>query len=438
MTTDPDALPAAVHWSEGMLLSPHHFQRAALRCDVLPHYHASLASPFHWGVVRFDRNPPPYGTLLKISAVEAVLPDGLVVSHPSPLDSAALDLELDLAKLLPDVEQGKCTVYLAVDRKEFARRYDFNATESVPDETTGKDHLDISVLRPRLQLILARELPSSYSGFPVAKLTIEKGAVKQLAYEPPRLRIDAASAIHKRCSAIASRLRHTAEARAARAKNDLDERLLVHGLFAALPPFEALLDCGVAHPFALYLAATTLLGHLSAAGVVPQRLKAYVHDDLLASFGAIEDAADDILRLTIKENWQSYTFVRDDDEYRLPVSEAWLGHTIHLGIRVPNGVSENDIDEWVRNSTIGLGSDMDRLRSLRVTGLQRHPMRDDELRPAPGCVFYTLTPPANFHAAAGEQLVINDRGGTARRRPEEVTLYVPMPEAKSSNIVRRD
>ncbi|MBV8518863.1 MAG: type VI secretion system baseplate subunit TssK [Acidobacteria bacterium] len=437
MTTDPNALPAAVHWSEGMLLSPHHFQRAAQRCDALPHYHASLASPFHWGVVRFERNQP-LGTLLKIFAVEAVLPDGLVVSHPSPLDQASLDLELDLAKLQPDVEQGKRTVYLAVDRKEFARRYDFNATESVPDETTGKDHLDISVLRPRLQLVLARELPSSYSGFPVARLTIAEGVVKQLPYEPPRLSVGSDSVVHKRCSAIASRLRHTAEARAARAKNDLDERLLVHGLVAALPPFEALLDSGVAHPFALYLAAATLLGHLSAAGVVPQRLKAYIHDDLLASFSAVEAAADDLLRRTIKENWQSFTFTRDDDEYRLAVSEAWVGRTIHLGIRVPNGVSENDIDEWVRNSTIGLGSDMDRLRSLRVTGLRRHPMREDELRPAPGCVFYTLETPPGFRADAEDQLVIHDRGGAARRRPEEVSLYVPLADAKSDNIVRRD
>jgi len=45
--TVPKIVPAAVHWHEGMLLAPQHFQRAALRSEALQAYHITAASPFH-------------------------------------------------------------------------------------------------------------------------------------------------------------------------------------------------------------------------------------------------------------------------------------------------------------------------------------------------------------------------------------------------------
>ncbi|HEV7518390.1 MAG TPA: type VI secretion system baseplate subunit TssK, partial [Thermoanaerobaculia bacterium] len=77
-------LPAAIQWHEGMLLAPQHFQQMALRQEDLLGYHAAALSPYHWGVrqMEHDASLLVAGTF-RLTALEAVLPDGLVVAWQS-------------------------------------------------------------------------------------------------------------------------------------------------------------------------------------------------------------------------------------------------------------------------------------------------------------------------------------------------------------------
>src|SRR5690606_29497365 len=94
--TRAHAAPDALVWHHGMLLAPQHFQQLSRRHEMLLYYHARTVAPYHWGVrhLEFDR-VMLVGGVLRVRELEAILPDGLVVSHAGGPDRA--DLQLDLA-----------------------------------------------------------------------------------------------------------------------------------------------------------------------------------------------------------------------------------------------------------------------------------------------------------------------------------------------------
>src|ERR1700733_11087197 len=105
-------IPEAVHWTEGMLLAPQHFQLAGRRLEALLAYHLSHLLPFRWGIRRVAYS----GALLRqgrlqILELEAVMPDGLVVVHP--LEGAA-PLEIDLKSQSDALRTAPATVHLVV------------------------------------------------------------------------------------------------------------------------------------------------------------------------------------------------------------------------------------------------------------------------------------------------------------------------------------
>ena len=79
MTPSPQ-LPDAIQWSEGMLLSPQHFQQN----DIFWHQHLrhriAAQNPHYWGVLRLSVSL--IKEVISISTLECILPDGLAVEFP--------------------------------------------------------------------------------------------------------------------------------------------------------------------------------------------------------------------------------------------------------------------------------------------------------------------------------------------------------------------
>ena len=105
-------LPPAIQWHEGMLLSPQHFQQLVLRGDRLWQYHLGLGLPYHFGVsrLRYESTQLFSGTL-RITELEAVLPDSLVIAFRSGPDG---DLQVDLRPHMETAKHTPVMIYLAV------------------------------------------------------------------------------------------------------------------------------------------------------------------------------------------------------------------------------------------------------------------------------------------------------------------------------------
>ncbi|HYH84870.1 MAG TPA: type VI secretion system baseplate subunit TssK, partial [Pyrinomonadaceae bacterium] len=128
---DAHEIPESIQWHEGLLLTPQHFQQLSLRQEALLQYVSAAVAPFNWGVryVKIDPASLAGGTF-RVLELEAVMPDGLVVS--SGLRRGE-DLQIDLAPFAEQMKTGAVAVHLAVAARETdaLKRGDLARYESV-------------------------------------------------------------------------------------------------------------------------------------------------------------------------------------------------------------------------------------------------------------------------------------------------------------------
>ena len=430
-------LPGAIQWHEGMLLAPQHFQWLSLRHESLLQYHAAAISPFHWGLrhLEIDRVLLVDG-VLRIVELEAVMPDGLVVSHTAGEVPA---LSVDLTARADEMKQRPLTVHLAVTARErgpaFKERYGSIEAGPVADENTGEGDLAMPVLKPKLVLVVTDDLPSKYVGFPLAEVAYRNEVFALTEFEPPWLRVGPGSATYEVCQSIAARLREKAvfladQARtpsmAASAAQLLETKLLVHCLAGELPAFEAVLRTGVAHPFPLYVALCSLLGHVAGLGrsLVPPVLDPYDHNDLQATFAQAQAFINRAVSEGVHEAYTRYTLRREGDEYRIAFDPDWTARSLILGVQSPSGVSDQDIAAWVAASVIAGASSISSQRDNRMMGFRRKRIdADTDLVPPRGMSLYSLSIDPKL-LVPGEDLVVINPATEGQLRPESIVLFV--------------
>jgi type VI secretion system protein ImpJ len=426
-------LKPGIKWQEGMLLAPQHFQLLDRRHEELIHYHAAATSPYHWGIAAFeyDKQMLMKGAF-RVSRLEAIMPDGLVVAYDPHKDG-------DLSAPLPDAEKGPVTISLVVAEHNgsasFRERYHDNELKVI-DENTDDADITFDVLRPRL-LLRTDEPPKKYTHFPLAKIDFQNNQHVVTTFEPPQLRVTPGSYLHRIGTHIARALRRKALVQArladapATAMSDsqlLGVRSTIHYLVAQLPVLEALLDTGTAHPFSLYLVLCSIAGHVSALSrsLMPPHLGQYDHDDLTATFEAVELAITSAIDEGVAESYTEYRFIADRDEFRIKFDPIWKSRDLFIGVRAPSGVTDSDMADWVSTSVIGGRASLIGLRDRRVTGVRRRRIDSDaDLVPSRGVTLFSIT--AEDFVIGGEELVILSPRDEKRARPEEIVLYVKNP-----------
>lgn len=441
-------VPDAVQWHEGMMLAPQHFQQQAARHEQALLYHVMLAHPFHWGVVRLlvDRVALVSG-MFRVLDLEAILPDGLIVSHDA---ASGGTLELDLTPYADAAAQATLTVHLAVPAAKggAAAQGDlprFQSVEGAPvaDDTTGDGEMRIPRLRPRLTLLHTlghtQRPPQKYATMPIAQLVYQNEAFTLTDFVPPALAVEEQSPLGRLSADIARRAREKALFLIERAGN-LDRsgpgqqpmaremQGEIHGLVAGLPPLETLLSTGRAHPFTVYLALTTMVGHMAAsgAGALPPVLSRYDHDNCLICFGEIRDY---MLRMLdrVKESFVAIPFQLDNGKFSLAIEPAWLERKLIIGVRAPVSMTEADVAAWIRNSLIASSSRVETLWEMRVMGAARRPVGADaelDIVRTRGTMLFEVENDPQYITAGQKLEIWNADGRAARIRPSEIILYV--------------
>ena len=430
-------VPGAIQWHEGMLLAPQHFQWLSHRHEALLQYHAAAISPFHWGVrhLEIDRVLLVDG-VLRILELEAVMPDGLVVSQSA---GQVPELSVDLTGRVDEMKQRPLMVHLAVAARgrglAFAERYGSADAGPVADENTGEGDLPMPVLEPKLMLVVAEDLPPKYVGFPLVEIAYRNEVFTRTEFEPPWLRVGPGSATYDLCVAIAARLREKTVFLAdqvrtpsvsASAAQLLETRLLVHCLTGELPAFEAVLRTGVSHPFPLYVALCSLVGHVAGLGraLIPPVLEPYDHNNLQATFAQAHAFIDRAVSEGVHEAYTRYTFNREGEEYHLLFDPDWATRSLILGVQAPSGVSEQEMAAWVAGSVIACASKIASLRDHRVMGLRRKRVDTDaDLVPPRGMSLYSLPVDTQF-IVPGEDLVVINPASEGQLKPESIVLFV--------------
>lgn len=435
-------VPLAIQWHEGMLLAPQHFQQSCLRHDELLHYHLMAIAPFHWGVhhLKVDSTLLIDGTA-RVLELEAVMPDGLVVSYIAEEEG---DLEIDLKPFADEMKQRALTIHLAVPAKranvaatkgELAR-HDSVEGQAVVDENTGESELSIPRLKPRLSLLVSDAPPQKYSAFPLLQVAYKNETFEMTDFIPPMLTVPIKSAIGEIGASVAHRLREKAVFLSERVRSPssamrgtllLETKSMIQSLVSGLPHFEAVLNTGASHPYTLYLSLCSLAGQLAAlgSGLIPPVLEPYDHNNLRAAF---EQAREFIFRMIDEGILVTHTpvpFSFEKGVFSLRLEESWLTKALTIGVRVRAGMTEKDVIGWIEESLIGSSSKVESMKNKRILGASRKRIEGDkELIPARDVVLFSVKEERQFIEPDEELQIINASDPTGKRSPAEIVLYV--------------
>ncbi|SMH63021.1 type VI secretion system baseplate subunit TssK [Azospirillum agricola] len=442
-------LPDPIQWYEGMLLTPQHFQQSWLRQDDLLHYHLARLSPFHYGLrtLMVDQAMLVVG-ILRIVALEAVLPDGLVVSHPS---GGADDLQVSLLPHADRVKEAPATVHLVVPvhRPGSAAGGELSRYRSVDgppvvDENTGDNEQDMPRLRPRLSLLVGEEVPGKFVALPIARVVYRDESFQLTDYVPPIFAAAADSPLAEAGRTLAKRLREKASFLAGRLRAPggamqapvlADTRHAVQCMVAGLPPLEALLAAGPLHPFALHAALCGVAGHVATLGpgLLPPIFERYDHRDPLASLRPVMEFIERMID-TVSQTYVAVRFAVEEAGFRLKIEAAWLeGGSLTVGLRLAPGQTEAEAESWMADALVASGENMGVLRERRLRGVARQRIeRDDrlDLTPERGVLLFRIAADPSYVEAGRVLEIANPGERMGARRPAEITLFVTPPGSR--------
>jgi type VI secretion system protein ImpJ len=443
--TDGRQIPDRVQWHEGMLLAPQHFQQSDQRLEGLIHYHLQGGQPFFWGVhrLRFDPSLLASGTL-RVLELEAVLPDGLLVTDPADDDEL---LTVNLNDFTEGRPQGSLTVHLVVPSRRDIHapgagslaRYRSVDGFVVMDENTEDMAIRIPRLRPRASLLVADQAPEKFTSIPLARISFQEETFSLGSYVPPTPRITASSALGEATARLAGKLREGAAflSEKIQATGEQEDDVFLDAMQArleklsqGLPQLEALLPHGP-HPWPLYLTLCQIAGSLAGMqrGVVPPHLEAYDHHDLEASFKPLLSFC---LRMTegVEQRYKLTSFTQDRSTFRLALNEEWLtSQYLVVGVSGGKRLTDPQVVQWMEEARIGSSSVLGSLQARRIRGASRRPIdRDDTLGvyPSRGLQLFHVTVDAEFLKAGDVLEILHPSQDPDTPSPEQIVLFAPV------------
>jgi type VI secretion system protein ImpJ len=435
-------LPASIQWHEGLLLSPQHFQQLCLRQERLLHYRLGQAAPLYWGVsqLRTDQALLFEGTL-RVLELEAILPDGLVVSHGQG-QVPETDLQVDLRPHLEAAKQGPVLVHLAVPVERPGEkaegdmgRYSSFSGDPIADETTGARPLRIPRLRPRLRLLAGNDPPPArFCVLPILAVRYKNGAFLAAEYIPPLVRVAPDSPLGELYGQVCRKIREKAmylveliRAPAITTKPEVVEenKRLISYLVAQLPTLEALLRAGAAHPMILHAALCAVAGSVAAIGnqLIPPVFPAYDHNNIRRSFSAVADFISQTIDEGISEAFTAIPFRWDNGLFTLNFEREWADRVLIIGAKAPPGMADQQLQDWMNTSLIGTSGKYRMLRDRRLLGANRQPVdRYEGLVATRGTLLFQLKVDPEY-IVPNEALLVGN-AGAGGVRPAEMFLYV--------------
>lgn len=464
-SNDRVAIPSeGILWHDGLLLAPVHFEQLTQRHEELVAYHVRSGFQYAWGVRRLALQPGKLAqNIVAVSELEAVLPDGLLVSHDE--SNAALQLALGDAALDALRAPGaRCTIYLAVPAEgKLSGRARLRSVERAEEE--------LCRVQPNARLVAESDLaPGAEINLPLLQLRFERQQLQVDAFLPPLLDTDLApldgqASLRASAAALYRRLAETERQLAAVAAEcterlrRLELREQLHCLSAGMPQLGGVLMLEGLTPLQLYLAMAHILGHLAIlrnlAEPAPEA-PPYQHRNLRKTFDVLFALIDARLD-TIERRYAEVAFDRSGSSFILLLDagmlQGWPARKLAAAAGEPTpvllvgvrGLSAAQAEQWMAGVLVAPASELDDVRERRVRGLPRYRVetegglvllaaeRDPTQDPAAaeqaidaeglrtaGTILFAVLPDPQL-VRAGQKLVLEAQGSGA---PDEIILLV--------------
>ncbi|MGE9764981.1 type VI secretion system baseplate subunit TssK [Pseudomonas sp. PDM20] len=380
-------LPDAVCWHEGMQLLPQHFQLQGLRAEVLSARLVHAANPWFWGLEHLELDPSALSTgVVRILALEAILPDGLPVSL-----GQGDTLMFDATAAIAAAPEASISLYLALN--PLARggqvlplkgRLQSSSGPAVPDLASGENPEPIVVWRPALRLVTEAQRADSVC-LPLLRIGKDAGGFVRLPYVAPTPRIAPASMLgqalvalcahaREKCVFLAGRLRQAQQVENTEDSQEIRRQLAA--LWARLPELEASLYSGTASPAQLHALLCGMAGswsELDPLGGVPA-FPTFDFNELLRTFNPVIEWLEVTLG-RVRAGYRSLAFERVGNDFTLALPDLRSPvQRLVIGLRMPPGCGEEQAHEWLSHCIVASESSLAILSRQRMSGLEHLPM----------------------------------------------------------------
>ncbi len=386
-----------VHWFEGMLLSPQHFQQNNQCFEQLMFHQLRRVAPYFYGVIELsiDKDALANNKLL-IQKIHAVMTDGTVVENGSADKSPLLCYDF---RNLKDIErQTPFFIYLAVAHQQGTsaenidlemKRYESVNTGKVIDQNDPQNQVDLVRLNLKLQLLPENELSPNYSYLPLIKLQQNHdGSFKKLIYTPPLLKVTsvvsdspAGSELGEKIDTLIASLRCKAteqrnyfiEKQTNGAPLTNAQKLKLHHLSQCLPRLEVMIGSHKSHPYDLYLAMIDLSAGVAILqdDILPPVYPKYNHLDLDKTFKSVFNDVERIIE-KLQLNFEVHSLkLNQENEFQHLYTHQPDTRQLMLAFRLAAGVSREQLISWVDSAYFCTHDKLNDLLTDRITGSKR-------------------------------------------------------------------
>jgi len=277
-------------WTEGLLVSQHHFQAQDHYHEVLLRERISSIRRFNWGIIELEIDTRLFQAgQFGLLTFHAAWPDGMVtrcggatgdpLPEPRPFESyfAPNATELDVFVAVPGEDDAANVA--APGEPAMQRRFS-RVVRSLDDFNSGGQRQEVDLAIPNLRILFGTERRENLATLPVAELVRQANGqfIVRDTFVPPVLQIAAApfvtSGLRRVLGAATAKQRELAAARKQRHPSSVEFHFtdarsfwLLHTLSATIPALSHLLDTPNVHPEEVYLELARLVGQLGTFAI---------------------------------------------------------------------------------------------------------------------------------------------------------------------------
>jgi len=272
-------------WTEGLLVSQHHFQQQDRYHEALLRERLKGVLHFDWGVIDLDVDERALASgHFVMKRLHAIWPDGTVIRCGDGSEEAAPEprsFEAAFTADLPKLEvfaaladESDVTGNVLPEGEVGARRFT-PGRRGVVDSNDGSSPQEIDFSRPHFRILFGRERTEGFTVIRLAELVRTQAGqvIVRDNYVPPVLHLSAApflsAGLRRVLTAIVTRQRQLGSERKLRESNNIEfhstdarKFWLLHSLNGSLPLLSHLVNSPRAHPEEAYVALASLVGQL--------------------------------------------------------------------------------------------------------------------------------------------------------------------------------
>ncbi len=385
-----------VLWSEGMFLTPHHFQLWDSYQQYALQFRVGSLAPFGWGLTELEINREglangdfsivrcggafPGGTIFSATDTYGLAPARVL---RNALDPAVQVIDVYLA--LPSRFHSPRNPSGSEGTDSRSGRY-VTGSIRVFDENTGENERDISVRTKNLKILLGGESLADYDHLQIARLRQESGGSFALddTYIPPCLHISCSGLltriVRRLLEALHSKSASLSESRSQRttglleySSSDLGSLWLLHTVNSFIPVIDHYHRVPQSHPEHLFVSLAQLAGALMtfSPSALPKDLPCYDHNNLSRTFLGLEKAIQELLRAVVPSGAVEIRLERESEsKFTAHVTDDQLLVSAQVFLAAKADMPEHQlIEELPRQAKISSADKISSLLGLALPGV---------------------------------------------------------------------